>query len=288
MKTEHDRSGVNLFLPWILANTVGLALGLGLFAFFTDAVGGEHGTVRSDMGYAAGFPLAGAVIGFAQWLALRRKVGKTSGTSIPLLPTFTLIVVVVLGNVLLGSLIGPVMSTDPMNPAETIKLMIRFFGILSLGVLAAVLVGWQARGRQLDLAGWGVLASSAAYPVGFVIGIAALGPPIDFLVGVAMVGLVGGIFQSLAMRSQMIHSGWWVAANALGSGIGTAVALLGAFVFAETIFPVSFLETALGYVVILSLVGTIAGAIGGAISGAVLVRLVRQPSLEVSRASAPS
>jgi hypothetical protein len=288
MNAEDTRSDRGLFLPWVLANVLGLAIGLGLFGLFADAIVGEHGTVTSDVGHMAGLTTAGAVIALLPWLALplrvKREGWKSLGTI--LAPALTFVAVVMLSTALLGVAAGAVISTSPANPTEAIPLLSRFITVLAIGVVAAGLVLFALRG-QVGRAGWGVLASSIIFPIGFLIGIAALGPPVDFFVGVTMVALVNGVFQWLALRERVKRSGWWAPAYTLSLALGAGVALVGAFAFAEIIFPVSFLGTGLGFVVILSLIGTIAGAVGGAVSGAVLVRLIRQPSLGEYRASAP-
>lgn len=279
MNNEHTIIGRSLWLRWVLANVVGLAVGLGLFALFADSVGGEHGSVRSDVGHMAGLTTAGAIIGLAPWLVLRRQVARARwlSLSIMLLPALTFVSIVTLSTALLGAAGGAVISTSPTNLTEAIPLMVRFIGVLAIGGAAALLVKWLAQRQPVGLAGWGIFATSIIFPVGFLIGIAALGPPVDFFMGVAMVGLVGGIFQWLALRGQAKRAGWWPLASTLGLALGAAVGLGLAFTFAETVFPVSFLETALGFVVILALIGIIAGAVGGAITGTVLVALLRQP-----------
>jgi hypothetical protein len=288
MNTEHTLSDRGLFLPWVLANVLGLALGLGLFGLFAEAVGGEHGTVRSDMGHMAGLTIAGAVIALLPWLVLPRRLGRDGEKSLGtiLAPALAFIAVVTLSVALLGVVAGAVISINPANPTEAIPIVSRFFTVVAIGIIAAGLVLRALRGQAGPMS-WGVLASSLAYPIGFILGLAALGPPVDFLAGVTLAALVNGVFQWLALRQRVKQAGWWAPAYTLSLGIGAAVALVGAFAFAEVIFPVSFLDTSLGFVVILSLVGTVAGAVGGAISGAVLARLVRQPSPAVSRASAP-
>lgn len=289
MNTERTFTGRSLWLRWVLANAVGLAVGLGLFALFADAVGGEHGSVRSDVGHMAALTSAGAIIGLAPWLVLRRQVERARGVnlSILLLPALTFVLIVTLSTALLGAAGGAVISTSPTPRAEAIPLVARFFLVLAIGSAAAGVLRLTL-GQPVGLAGWAILGTSITFPVGFIIGISALGPPVDFFMGVAMVGLVGGIFQWLALRGQVERAGWWPLVNTLGLALGAAVGLGLAFTFAEVVFPVSFLETALGFVVILALIGTIAGAVGGAVSGAVLVALLRQPARGEQRAAAAS
>jgi hypothetical protein len=290
MTHETKKPGKSLWLRWVLANVLGLALGLGLFGFFADAAAGEHGTVRSDVGHMAGLTIAGATIGLAPWLVLRRQAERGGGTAmnITLSPVLTFIAVVVLSTAIWGTVAGAVISTSPTNPTEAIPLLVRFVGVLVIGVVAAGLVVRFTLRQPVGLVGWAVLATSITFPVGSIIGIAALGPPVDFFMGVVLVALVGAIFQWLVLRGRMKRAGWWLPANTLGMAIGAAVGLGLAFTFAESVFPVSFLETGLGFVVILALIGTMAGAIGGAISGAALVQLLRQPARGAELAAAPS
>jgi hypothetical protein len=218
------------------------------------------------------------VIGLLQWLVLRKYVqqGRSASLGITLTPTLTFIAVAVLSTALFGVMAGSVSSVGPSENI-TVGEVVRLFEALALGVVAAGILGGVVLRRQVGWMGWGVLASSVAYSIGFPVGFAIGGPPADFLLGVAMVGLAGGTIQWLALREKVNRAGWWVPANTLGLTVGAVVSLVIVFSSAEAVLGVAFLETDLGFVVVLSIFGAIAGAVGGAITGAVLVRLLRNP-----------
>lgn len=91
--------------------------------------------------------------------------------------------------------------------------------------------------EQQSAGGWGFWAGWAVafvgFPLGGVASAALIGPiatPLDGALGGAATGAVIGAAEWLALRRRLPVSVWWIAATALGMGIGLAlgVALLGA------------------------------------------------------------
>lgn len=205
MADEYTNTGRGLWLRWVVANAIGLALGLALWGILSDTLG-EHGPIDSPLvvipSSIVAFLSVGAVAGTLQWLALR---------------------------------------------------------------------------DHLDHLGWGILAGSVGYAVGFIAGFEIGGPPVDFILGFTLFGLGVGIVQWLALRRRVSRAGLWVPTSMLGLVIGGVVGM-------AVISPIGDdLDAALGggvlaFAVILILWGAIAGAVAGAISGALLLRLLRQPT----------
>ena len=78
MNTERARVGWGFWLWWVLASTVGLAVGLGAVGL---AVGGAvGGAVALGLALAVAVvfaaPSVGIALGIAQWLVLRRQVSR--------------------------------------------------------------------------------------------------------------------------------------------------------------------------------------------------------------------
>lgn len=279
MQAESGNIGRGFWFRWVLANSAGLAIGIALFGFFEEVIGGVRGTVRSDTGIIAGVTLVGATFGLFQWLVFRQKNGNAESISLSasLTPTLVFVIVAVFTVAVIGTVAGAVggKADENVNPAE----IVRLFEALILGGAAAGISIRLMPGRQIGWAGWGILATSIGYSIGFPVGFALGGPPIDFFLGVILLGLTGGVVQWLAMRDQVNRAGWWVLASTISMAVGIAVGVVVVFTFAETIFPVSFLDTPIGFIVILSIIGAITGAVGGGISGGVLVRMLRNRTI---------
>jgi hypothetical protein len=69
--------GRALWLRWVIASTLGLAVGQVLFAIL-DATNGDMGELGDGIAHYVGLPLAGAAFGFAQWRVLRRFVERSA------------------------------------------------------------------------------------------------------------------------------------------------------------------------------------------------------------------
>jgi len=286
MQNNSENIGRNFWLRWMLANAVGLALGYGLFALIQDIIGGESGSLRHDIGSLVGLTLAGAVIGLLQWFVLRSHVQqyRSAKMGLALVPVVTFIIFSSLGVALLEGITAG-LDLYTIEGDELVPALTQIFGALALGVAAALILVRLALQRQIDLAGWGIFASSLAFSTGFFVGFAIAGPPADFVLGILMVGLAGGIVQWLAMREGVKRAGWWVPANTLGMTAGALVGLVIVFASAEAVLGVAFLDTDLGFAVVMTIFGALAGAVGGAITGAVLVRLLRDPASEEQAAA---
>ena len=108
---------------------------------------------------------------------------------------------------------------------------------------------WLVLRRELDRAGWWILASTPVLIVGQLY---------SFYGGLTVRGLGFGLAQWLVLRREVDRAGWWILVSAVGWTVGMAV---GNAVFWE-----------LGWL----LANALAGAVTGAITGAGLVWLLRQ------------
>ena len=108
---------------------------------------------------------------------------------------------------------------------------------------------WLVLRRELDRAGWWILASTPMLIVGQLY---------SFYGGLTVRGLGFGLAQWLVLRREVDRAGWWIMVSAVGWTVGMAV---GNAVFWE-----------LGWL----LANALAGAVTGAITGAGLVWLLRQ------------
>jgi hypothetical protein len=285
MTAERGNVGRGFLLQWVLANVVGLAVGWGSEDGFAGAFGFEGPTSRNIVSHLVGFLVGGAVIGLAQWLVLRDRVQRSGWVSLPITLAPAALALVPLVVLLLG-LSAAATRPDPGTPGPLwVELVIVVFGALVLGIAVAGVLRLVMR-RSMGWAGWGVLASSVAFPVGFITGF-AFGPAGSLIMPVAMVGLACGITQWRALRGQVSRPGWWVLANTLGLTAGAAAGV-GWISLLNTLTGTNNYEQWLTSVMVMASFGAVTGAVGGAITGGALVRLLRHPvrAEEVVAASA--
>ena len=145
--------------------------------------------------------------------------------------------------------------------------------------LAGVVVGalqWLVLRRVVHGAAWGILASSVALPIGFILGFALGGPPIDFFGSFVLLGILSGITYWLVLRRQAQGAGWYVLASGAGWVLGGVAALVVAITLGDAVGTVIVDET-LGFLAILGLLGIAGSLVGGTMTGVVLARLLQQP-----------
>jgi hypothetical protein len=135
---ERTQVGWGLWLWWVLASTVGLLIG----GAVGTAVGGalfpaEGGAVA----LAVAFAVTGAVIGTAQWLALRQHLSRAGWW--------------VLASILGFAMFGAVYEADAV-----------VFAVVFVVVGAAVgIAQWLVLRQHLPRAGWWVLASTIGFAI---------------------------------------------------------------------------------------------------------------------------
>jgi hypothetical protein len=164
MNTERAQVGWGFWLWWVLASTVGFAVGsavtrfVGLVGYFA---GGE--TVVGA--FAVGGAVGGALIGIAQWLVLRKRVSRS-------------------GWWVLASIVG-----FAVGFAVAIAMLDSMDGA-AVGAVVGASIGiaqWLVLRLQFSRAGWWVLASI----VGFAMGFAVLETMDGFVVGAGVGAVVG-------------------------------------------------------------------------------------------------
>jgi hypothetical protein len=148
-------------------------------------------------------------------------------------------------------------------------------GLALAGAVVGILQVLVLR-RLVQGAAWGILASSVALPVGFILGFTLGGPPIDFFGSFVLLGLLSGITYWLVLRRQAQGAGWYVLASSGGWLLGGVAALLVAITLGDAVNAVIRDET-LGFLAILSLLGIAGGLVGGTITGVALARLLQSP-----------
>ena len=167
MPVERRWVGWRLWLGWLLASSIGWALGLaGGFAFGFGIGGVVSGT--ASMGVFGA--ILGVSIGTLQWLVLRRWISRAGwwvlATAVGMGVGFALIKAVT-------PTLSEVLDGGPLYGAANGGLV---------GVLVGTLQGLVLR-RQVARAGWWVLTSAVAMSVGF-----ALDQVVGQLVGMATTG----------------------------------------------------------------------------------------------------
>ena len=145
--------------------------------------------------------------------------------------------------------------------------------------LAGAVVGalqWLVLRRMVPGAAWGVLASSLALPVGFILGYGLGGPPIDFVGAFFLFGILNGIAYWLVLRRQTRGAGWYALTSGAGWLMGGVAAILVGVTLGDRVGAVIADET-LGYLALLALIGVAGGLVGGTITGVTLTRLLQRP-----------
>jgi hypothetical protein len=184
----------NLWRTWVIANMVGLGVGMALFAAVAEGIeqsgvlgAGELGDV---MGHLIGLLLAGALFGLMQWLVLRRYILRTGwavlGTS---------------AGLWVGYVVGYILGGPP-------------FDFILAPLLAAFLGGlvqWLALRRVVAGAGWWVAASTLGFALGGIVGTA-----------IAVLGLgdaLGGSYMAWIALNGVVY----LVAGAIGGAITGSV-----------------------------------------------------------------
>jgi len=175
--------GRALWLRWVIASTLGLAVGQVLFAML-DATIGDMGDLGDGIAHYVGLPLAGAAFGFAQWRVLRQFVERSAWG-------------IIAGAI--GLLFGYVLGFLVVGPPIDFLLGYVFMGT------AAAIAQWLALRSNVGRSGWWIPASVGAFIVGAIAAVGAavagLGDALGsgevaFLILVLILGLVVGVISS--------------------------------------------------------------------------------------------
>jgi hypothetical protein len=128
---------------------------------------------------------------------------------------------------------------------------------------------WLVLRRQLQPAGWWILASIIGFGIGKVLGdqvAASVGGLVGSALGGAAIGLVAGALQWLVLQRKVVSSGWWVLASTIGWAIG--------WMIIGTTDESGGAPSESAY-----LVGSVGAAVAGVITGTAMVRLLRTRAL---------
>ena len=181
--------GWRLWLWWVLANTVGFAVG----GSVGTAVGLGLSSGPMVRGYVA-VTVAGIAAGVLQWLVLRRQVARAGWWAVTG-PVGAAVITVV--GLVVGFAVGVVGgAAKGLDAGLTV-------GVIVFGTVLGVLQWRLVLRRQVARAGWWVLASTVGYVVGgFLSGGAPQAERGPEAVGWALLGfgLVGAVYGAITGR----------------------------------------------------------------------------------------
>ena len=175
-KVRQDRSGVGLWVRWVLANslaeTVGLGLALGIWAIlipYLSAPGIPMALATVAVAVLAGTIIEGTVVGTAQWLVLRRPLPAMRWRAWALATALGAFVAWTLG-MLPGTLMGAGSETGGSAPQEPSDMMV--YGLAALmGLVAGAILGtpqWFVLRRHVRRAALWIGANALAWVPGMV------------------------------------------------------------------------------------------------------------------------
>jgi hypothetical protein len=187
MNTERAQVGWRFWLWWVLASTVGLAVGMLVrpFAFYVvgawltwgggiEVVFALDDVVALEVAFALSGALGGASVGIAQWLVLRRQVSRAGwwvlASSVGLA---------------VGSVVGPDIMPDLSRAEPTFVVGIAQVALRGVQDGASIgIAQWLVLRRRVARGGWWVLASTVGLAVGVLFSVAA---------GVIYAPITGGV-----------------------------------------------------------------------------------------------
>lgn len=189
MKIERGYENQSFRRTWVLANVVGLGVGMALFATVAEGVerSGIVGSPESGdiVGHLIGLPLAGVLFGFMQWLVLRRYITLSGWSALA-----------AGAGLAVGYIMGYVLGGPP-------------FDFILAPTLAGLFIGfaqWLVLRQRAERAGLWVLVSTVGFAFGGIVGTA-----------VAILGLgdaLGGSYLA------------WIALNGVVYAVAGAVGAL--------------------------------------------------------------
>jgi hypothetical protein len=186
MTAEHSNTKKGLWLRWVVANAIGLALGLALWGIISDTLG-EHGPIDSQLvvipSSIVAFLSVGAVAGTLQWLALRSYIDLSRW------------------NILVGSIgyaVGFIVGFILGGPPVDFILGFILFG-LGTGIVQALSLrrqvsraGWWVPTIMLSLVVGGAVGMVVIFPIGDALDAALGGGVVAFVVILTLLGATAG------------------------------------------------------------------------------------------------
>jgi len=153
---------MELWFQWVLATSIGLAIGSAVDgAARTPAFGTGPGVVSIML-------IVPAVVGISQWLVLRQQFSRASRWLIPTVLGWIVgfLVVGIVGYLALLFFWGPMFWFESLSTAETA------LGMLGVGIVVGGLIGigqCSVLRQRCSKANWWVLTSILGWTVGFVL-----------------------------------------------------------------------------------------------------------------------
>jgi hypothetical protein len=174
MQVEHPTVGLGSWRRWMMANFVGFTIGGAIFGavqrarmqpYFEVVTSGADAARILAANTGVSMTMFGALVGGAQWLALRRRV--RAGWWLP---------ATCLGWALSGVIVGA-LSGVTAGTVSTIGPDVGLLGFVVAAVAGCLVLGllpgtlqWLVLRRQLDRVGWWPVVSLAGLVVGFGVG----------------------------------------------------------------------------------------------------------------------
>lgn len=169
--SKHTSVGWAFWLWWVLASTLGWAMGFAVAAVVLWTIG-SAGAVHSSLAPVVVFAVGGGVAGIMQWFLLRRHIPQAGWW--------------VLASALGGALAGSV--SDVGIPPVSFAVVGTVAGIMQ----------WFVLRRCIPQAGWWVVASTVGWAVGFPV-VDAVSSPVRQAVNASAIPLVS------EMVSDIVH-----------------------------------------------------------------------------------
>jgi hypothetical protein len=207
----------NLWLQWVIANVAGEALGLGLVAAVTtamvltvgDAAPAHVVLMMAGVMIAAG-ALEGAIVGFAQWLVLRRRLRRLSRREWVTATAAGAVVAWAIG--MAPSTMMALNQSAGSSPPPEMSDAMKYALATAMGAALGSILGipqWRVLRRYVSGASLWVWANSAAWAVGmpmvFIVvgssaaGASALSVASTVIITIASAGASVGAIHGMAL-----------------------------------------------------------------------------------------
>jgi len=199
-----------LWLKWVVGHALGGFVGLVLGFIGTVAglaIGRGETTVGGVLALVLGGSGFGLGIGAIQWIVLRREVYWRGGWVSASIGGGGVGIVAGMiggGSGILGSALALGPNADPAASAPTLAPMIYVVVVASYGAVIGI-IQWLVLRREIDEAGWWILANILGSAIGTTVGIASaagINAIVGFLAGFVTFGIITGVALVWLLREE--------------------------------------------------------------------------------------